>query len=89
MVSYDIYPERKTKVDKTWLMVLIMKALVFLFLKQILARLNKKNCITVFFYENHFTYPVYISNEKFENCIFLLLITAGNKSHYVCLYQRL
>ena len=53
------------------------------------SKIEQKNCITVFFYENNFTYPVYISNEKFENCIFLLLITAGNKSHYVCLYQRL
>ena len=29
------------------------------------------------------TYPVYVSNEKFENCMNLLMITDENKSHYV------
>ena len=29
------------------------------------------------------TYSVYISDEKFENCVDLLLITDENKSHYV------
>ena len=28
-------------------------------------------------------YPVYVSNEKFKNCIDLLLIANENKSHYV------
>ena len=29
------------------------------------------------------TYPVYVSDQKFENCMDLLLITEENKSHYV------
>ena len=29
------------------------------------------------------TYPVYVSNEKFENCMDLLLIKDENKSRYV------
>ena len=29
------------------------------------------------------TYPVYVSDQKFENCMDLLLITEKNKSHYV------
>ena len=29
------------------------------------------------------TYPVYVSNEKFDNCMNLLMITDENKSHYV------
>ena len=37
----------------------------------------------MFCYENDLTYPVHISNEKFENCVDLLLITDENKSHYV------
>ena len=40
-------------------------------------------CINVFCYENNLTYPVYVSNQKFENCIDLLLITNENKSRYV------
>ena len=39
--------------------------------------------INIFCYENNQTYPVYLSDEKFENCIDLLLITDENKSHYV------
>ena len=28
-------------------------------------------------------YPVHITDKKFKNCMDLLLITNGNKSHYV------
>ena len=47
--------------------------------------MEQKNniCINVFCYENGSTYPVYVSNEKFENCMDLLVITDENKSHYV------
>ena len=37
----------------------------------------------MFCYENCLVYPVHVSNEKFENCMELLLITDDNKSHYV------
>ena len=37
----------------------------------------------MFCYENDLTYPVYVSNKKFENCIDLLLKTDENRSHYV------
>ena len=41
---------------------------------------RKKNiCINVFCYENGLTYPVYVSNEKFENCMDLLMITNINE----------
>ena len=54
-------------------------------LKKILVRFNKKNniCINIFCYKNDFAYPVYISNEKFENFMNLLLITIENKLIYV------
>ena len=39
--------------------------------------------INVFCYKNELTYPVYVSNKKFENCMDLLLITEENKSHYI------
>ena len=34
-------------------------------------------------YENYLVYPVHVSDEKFEDCMNLLLITDQNKSHYV------
>ena len=49
------------------------------------SKIEKKNniCINVFCNENDLTYPVYVSNEKFKNCMDLLLISDKNKSHYV------
>ena len=38
---------------------------------------------SVFCYENKLVFPIYISNQKFENSMDLLLITDGDKSHYV------
>ena len=49
------------------------------------CRIERQNSIgiKVFCYENNLTYPFYLSNQKFENCMDLLLITDENKSHYV------
>ena len=62
-----------------------MMGLGFLFEKTLLARLKKKIniCINVFCYENRLTFPIYILNQKFENSMDLLLVTDGDKSHYV------
>ena len=55
--------------------------------KKDFGNIEKKNniCINVFYYENKVVYPVHISNEKFQNCMNLLMITHENKSHYVCI----
>ena len=39
--------------------------------------------INVFYYENGLTYPIYVSDQKFRDCMDLLLISNENKSHYV------
>ena len=39
--------------------------------------------INVFCYENKLTFPIYISDQKIENSMDLLLATDENKSHYV------
>ena len=46
---------------------------------------NNNNCINVFCHKNNLVYLVYESNEKFENCMDLLMITDENKLHYVCI----
>ena len=33
--------------------------------------------------ENGLVFPIYISDQKFEDCMDLLLLTNNNKSHYV------
>ena len=40
-------------------------------------------CINVYCYENKRTFQIYISDEKCENSIDLLLVTDENKSHYL------
>ena len=69
-----------------------MMGLGFLFKKKILARLKKGKIfalttITVFAYlfcyENKLTFPISISNQKFEDSMDLLLVTDGDKSNYV------
>ena len=49
------------------------------------GKIEKKNniCINVFCYQNGLVYPVHISDEKFKNCMDLLMITNKDKSHYV------
>ena len=53
--------------------------------KKDFGKIEKKNnfCINVFCYENNLVYPVYVSDQKFEDCMDLLTITNKNKSHYV------
>ena len=66
-------------------MILITKVLNSVSKKDYCKNDQKKNiCINVFSYENDLTYPVYVSNENFKNCMDLLLIANKNK----CLYRR-
>ena len=37
----------------------------------------------MFSYENKLTFPIHISDQKFENSMNLLLVTNENKSHYM------
>ena len=61
-----------------------MKVLNFLFQKRIIAKLEKNNIsINVSCYKNDLTYPLCVSDQKFENCMDLLLILNENKSLYV------
>ena len=80
-----IHPERITKADKNMVNDLDYKGIEFPVSKKDYSKMEQKNniCINVFCYENGSTYPVYVSNEKFENCMDLLVITDENKSHYV------
>ena len=66
-------------------MILIMMELNFLCQKKNLVKLETKSniCMNVFCYENELTFPIYISDQKVENSIGLLLIIDGNKSYYV------
>ena len=62
-----------------------MMKLSFLQKKKDFNKIEVKNdiCINVFGYENMLVFPNYVSNQKFEDSIDLLLLTDDNKSHYV------
>ena len=77
--------ERITKADRKIINNLDYGVIKFPVSKKVTARLKKKNsiCISVFGFENGLIYPAYVSNETFEDCMDLLLITDDKKLHYV------
>ena len=53
--------------------------------KKISTRFKQKNsiCINLYCYKSKLAFPIYISDQKFENSMDLLLVTDENRSHYV------
>ena len=49
------------------------------------SKIEKKNnsCVNVFRYENKLIFTIYVSDQKIENSMNLLLVMDANKSHYV------
>ena len=79
-----IHPERITKADENMVNDLDYEGIEFPVSKRDFGKIEKKNiCIIVFCSKNNLVYPVHISDEKFENCMDLLMITNKNKVHYV------
>ena len=55
-----------------------------------LSKIGKKNniCVNVYCYENKLTFSIYVSDQKFENAMDLLLVIDEKKSHYVYVSQN-
>ena len=66
-------------------MILIYVDIKFPVSKKDYSKIEQKNniCINMFCYENDMVYLAHISDEKFKNCMDLLLITDKNESHHV------
>ena len=66
-------------------MILTMIELNFLSERKILARLKKRTkfALACLVKKNRLTFAVYVSHQKFENSMDLLLVIDENKSHYV------
>ena len=79
------HPESTAKVNKSIIIDLDYEGIKFTVSKKHYCKIERQNSIfiNVFCYENNFTYPVYVSDQKFENYMDLLLITDEKKSHYV------
>ena len=79
------HPERIKKIEK--------KIVCNLNYDEIESPVNKKDfkkievqnniCINVFGYENELVFPIYVSDQKYENSMGLLLLINDDKSHYV------
>ena len=79
------HPERILKNDKKVIEKLDCNEIEFLVQEKDFSKIEvKKNIrINVFGYENKLVFPVYISNQIFEDSMDLLLLTDNDKSHYV------
>ena len=75
--SLKIHPERITKADKNMANEFDYEGIEFPVSKRDLNKIEKKNniCINVFYYKNNLFYPVYLSDQNFDDCINLLMIT--------------
>ena len=57
-------------------MILIIRVLIFIFLKKDYKKIDKKDniCINVFCYENDLVYAVHISKQKLDDYVNLLTV---------------
>ena len=79
------HPERITKRDKELISKLNYEEINFPLSKKDDCKIENQNniCINVFCYDNKLTYPIYLSDQKFESCMDLLLISEERKCRYV------
>ena len=51
------------------------------------SKIEMKNniCISVFGYEDKLVFPIYVSDQKFEDSMDMLLLNDDDRSHYVCI----
>ena len=85
-----MHPEEITKKDKTPVNDLDYDRIEFPVREKDFSKIETKNniCINVFCYETKLTFPIYVSNQKFENLMGLLHIIDGDKSH-LCISKTL
>ena len=82
-------PQRIKKCDKNYVEKLDYSGIEFPVSVKQYNKIEKQNNIrvNVFGYEEKQKYPIYLSKEKFNCCLNLLLITEGEKKHY-CLLKN-
>ena len=81
----DKYPQRIKKIDKEYINKSDYSGIEFPVTVKQYNKIEKQNeiNINVFGYENKQPYPIYISKEKYEKHLELLLITEDDNKHYV------
>ena len=78
-------PQRITKRDKEMVSKLDYEGIKFPVSKKDYWEVERQIniCINVFCCESGLTYPIYVANQKFKDCMDLLIINNENKSHYI------
>ena len=79
------HPERIKKTDKKIAEELNYDGIEFPVQEKDFNKIEVKNniCINVFGYENRLVFPIYVSDQNFEDTMDLLLLIDNDKSHYV------
>ena len=79
------HPERIKKTDKKIAEKLDYNGIEFLVQEKDFSKIEVKDniCINVFGCENGLVFPIYVSDQKFEDSMDLLLLIEDDKSHYV------
>ena len=79
------HPERITKIDREIACNLNYDRIEFPVEEKDFENIEVQNniCINVFCYKNEMVFPIYVSDQKFEDSIDLLLLINEDKSHYV------
>ena len=78
-------PQRIKKSDKAFIQNLDYQLIEFPVTIKEIDKIEKQNIINinVFGYEEKQKYPIYVSKEKYEDCMNFLLITENENKHYV------
>ena len=82
-------PQRIKKTDKTFICQLDYSSIEFPVTVKQINKIEKQNniCINLFGYEEKQPFPIYISKEKYQDHMELLLITEGENKHYILIKQ--
>ena len=85
LVKHITNPEKITEEDKEFISNLDYDEIEFLVQKKDFSKIEVNNniCINVFCYKDELVFPIYVSNQKFEDSMDLLLLIDDDQSHYV------
>ena len=78
-------PQRIKRTDKTFICQLDYSSIEFPVTVKQINKIEKQNniCINLFGFEEKQIFPIYISKEKYQDHMELLLITEGENKHYI------
>ena len=84
MLSILLIQKKITKQDKEFISDLNYDGIEFPMQEKHFSKIGVKNniCINVFGYENELVFPIYVSDQKFEDSVDLLLLINDDKSRY-------